>query len=148
MRSNVKCQKSIRLILTERTSGVPPVIFILYWGVICCKLCPIYRQELLCLRSSRCKQLCRFKKAKRLLIVLCTQPLLRHEISFVCFTEAHFERFQPSGGGEELLLSLILNASGCQTGKSGNLTNMAEIIIANDARKRTESLRCRTRRRE
>ena len=25
--SNVKCQKSIRLILTEHTSGVPPVIF-------------------------------------------------------------------------------------------------------------------------
>ena len=26
-RSNVKCRKSIKLILTERTSGVPPVIF-------------------------------------------------------------------------------------------------------------------------
>ena len=29
IRSNVKCQKSIGLILTERTSGVPPVILIL-----------------------------------------------------------------------------------------------------------------------
>ena len=29
IRSNVKCQKSIRLILTERTSGVPPVNFYL-----------------------------------------------------------------------------------------------------------------------
>ena len=27
--NKVKCQKSIRLILTERTSGVPPVIFVL-----------------------------------------------------------------------------------------------------------------------
>ena len=31
IRSNVKCKKSIRLILTERTSGVPPVIFNIYW---------------------------------------------------------------------------------------------------------------------